>query len=79
MSIWETTFDDAFWLTLAGALFGFGGVVLQAILKSRCKEFHCCGVSCVRDPAPPGEEPELDTSALRAPAAPPPPKRETKV
>ena len=60
-------------------LFGFGGVVLQAILKSRCKEFHCWGVSCVREPAPPGEEPELDTSALQAPRPPPPPKRETKV
>ena len=76
MSIWETTFDDAFWLTLAGALFGFGGVVLQAFLKSRCKEFHCWGVSCVREPAPPGEEPELDTSALQA-LRPPAPKNPT--
>lgn len=59
MTQWET-FDDAFWLTLAGAIFGFGGVCLQAILKSRCKEFHCCGINCVRDVAPPGLEPDLE-------------------
>ena len=74
MSIWETTFDDAFWLTLSGAFFAFGGVVLQAILKSRCKEFHCCGMGCVRDVAPPGEEPELDISTN----PPPPPQRVNK-
>lgn len=67
MSIWETTFDDTFFLTLSGALFAFGGVVLQAILKSRCKEFRCFGISCVRDVAPPGEEPDLDTTELRPP------------
>jgi hypothetical protein len=76
MSIWETTFDDAFWLTLAGALFGFGGVVLQAILKSRCKEFHCLGISCVRDPAPPGQEPDLELG--QAPPAMSPPRKVTK-
>jgi hypothetical protein len=59
MSIWETTFDDAFWLTLSGAMFAFGGVCLQAILKSRCREFHCCGLGCVRDVAPVGFEPDL--------------------
>jgi hypothetical protein len=53
-------FNAAFFLTLAGAIFGFGGLCLQAILKSRCKEFSCCGVHCVRDPAPPGQEPELE-------------------
>ena len=52
-------FDDAFWLTLAGAVFGFGGVCLQAILKSRCKTFKCCGLECERDVAPAGFEPEL--------------------
>lgn len=57
-------FNSAFWLTLAGAVFGFLGVCLQAILKSRCKAFSCFGVSCVRDPAPPGMEPQLDLSRL---------------
>jgi len=67
---WYTEFDGAFWLTLAGALFGFGGVFLQAILKSRCKKFSCCCISCDRDVAPPGEEPEIDV-----PKSPETPKR----
>lgn len=58
-------FGSAFWLTLAGAIFGFGGVCLRAILKSRCKEFSCCFMKCIRDPAPPGQEPELDLSEIK--------------
>ena len=63
---WYREFNSAFWLTLSGALFAFGGVVLQAVLKSRCKEFHCCGIGCVRDPLPAEEmhHLDLDTSAL---------------
>jgi len=58
MSVWDT-FDDTFWLTLSGAFFAFMGLLVRAILKSRCKEFHCCGMGCVRDVAPPGEEPDI--------------------
>ena len=61
---WYKEFGSTFWLTLAGAFFAFGGVCLQAILKSRCKRFSCFGISCIRDPAPYGEEPELDLSSL---------------
>ena len=57
-------FNSAFWLTLAGAVFGFLGVCLQAILKSRCTKFSCFGLSCIRDPAPVGQEPYLDISSL---------------
>ena len=57
-------FGSTFWLTLAGALFGFGGVCLQAVLKSRCRSFSCWGINCVRDPAPVGQEPHLDISRL---------------
>lgn len=70
MSLFESTFDDVFWLTLATAVFGFGGVCLQAILKSRCKEFHCCGMGCIRDVAPVGLEPDLELG--RTPPPPPP-------
>ena len=35
MSVWETIFNDTFFLTLAGILFGFGGLMLRACLKSR--------------------------------------------
>jgi hypothetical protein len=57
-------FGSTFWLTLAGAVFGFLGVCLQAVLKSRCRSFTCWGISCVRDPAPVGQEPHLDISSL---------------
>ena len=64
MSVWETTFNGSFFLTLAGIVFGFGGLTLRACLKSRCKEFNCFGVSCVRDAAPPGQEPDLDENNI---------------
>lgn len=63
---WYDEFNSTFWLTLAGALFAFGGVVLQAILKSRCVEFRCFGVSCVREPLPADADVELDTSELQS-------------
>ena len=65
MSVWYSEFNSAFWLTLAGAIFGFGGVCLRAILKSRCKEFRCCGLECIRDVAPAGQEPDLDLSEIK--------------
>ena len=40
MIVWETTFNDTFFLTLAGIMFGFWGLMLMACLKSRCKEFR---------------------------------------
>jgi len=61
---WYSTFDSAFWLTLSASILGFGGLCLQAILKSRCKEFKCCGMSCIRDVAAPGMEPTIDLSVL---------------
>ena len=65
MTKWEI-FDDAFWLTLAGALFAFGGVCLQAILKSRCKVFKCYGIYCERDVEPLGLEPDLELGKEKA-------------
>ena len=53
-------FDDAFWLTLSGAVFAFGGLVTNGILKSRCKTFSCFGMACERDVAPPGQEPQVE-------------------
>ena len=61
-SIFETTFDDTFFLTLSGALFAFLGLLIRATLKSRCKEFSCCCISCVRDVAPPGMEPDIENA-----------------
>ena len=74
--IWDT-FDSAFWLTLSASILGFGGLCLQAILKSRCKECSCLGFKCIRDVAPPGMEPSIDLSGMeqgrpRAPSNTPP-------
>ena len=61
----KTTFDDTFFLTLSGALFAFLGLLIRATLKSRCKEFSCCCVSCVRDVALPGMEPDIENADER--------------
>jgi len=39
---WFKEFNAAFWLTFSGAFFGLVVAVLNALLKSRCKEFNCC-------------------------------------
>jgi hypothetical protein len=76
--VWYDEFGSVFWITLSGAVFAFFGVCLQAILKSRCKKFKCCGIECERDVAPAGKEPHLDLSVLERgrginPTAPPTP------
>ena len=58
-------FGSAFFLTLAGAFFGFGGVCLQAILKSRCTEISCCGINCKRIPPDATTDVELNLSPLQ--------------
>jgi len=65
-------FGSAFWLTFSGAFFAFMGVCMNAILKSRCKEFKCCGLYCMRDVAPHGQEPQVDLTALHKHSPPPP-------
>ena len=57
-------FGSAFWLTFSGAFFAFLGVCMNAVLKSRCKEFKCCGLYCIRDTVPPGMEPQVDLTPL---------------
>jgi len=51
---WYATFNDIFWLTLAGSVFAFFGVALRACLKSRCTNIACCSskgiISCDRQP-----------------------------
>jgi len=42
----EAGYDSLFWITIAGLLLTFGGLVLQAALKSRCHDVRC---GCFRD------------------------------
>ena len=62
---WIETFDDIFWLTLAGTLLGGLTMITNAILKSRCREFSCWGLRCVRDVAPVGQEPQVELEQVQ--------------
>lgn len=42
------TFNDVFWITLAGFVFGFLGMIVQTCYKSKCARFKCCGFECER-------------------------------
>jgi hypothetical protein len=48
MSDW-TIFDDTFWLTLAGLLFGIIGLGIRMCYRSKCRTVDCLGLHIVRD------------------------------
>ena len=56
----ETEFDSLFWITIIGLLFTFGGLVLQAVLKSRCHHVRCGCFERVRDVGADNQDVELD-------------------
>ena len=56
----ETEFDSLFWITIIGLLFTFGGLVLQAVLKSRCHHVRCACFECTRDLTADTQEVDLD-------------------
>ena len=45
---WWIEFGSVFWLTMSGAFFGFMVAVLNAILKSRCKNCNFLCFKCER-------------------------------
>jgi len=53
-------FDSIFWITVIGAMLAFGGVVLKAVLKSRCSSVKCCGMECKRDASANALDVDLD-------------------
>ena len=53
-------FGAVFWITVVGAVLGFGGVVLQAMLKSRCSKVSLCGLHCERSESANQADVELD-------------------
>lgn len=53
-------FGAVFWITVVGAILGFGGVVLQAMLKSRCSKVSFCGLHCERSESANQADVELD-------------------
>lgn len=56
----DSEFGAVFWLTVIGAVLGFGGLVLQAMLKSRCSHVSCCGIVCDRRESADNADVELD-------------------
>ena len=66
---WYETFDGAFWLTLAGIVIGFGSVLVNGIIRSRCKTVKCCfGVfTCERDLEAVDQPTDPDTPVIRPP------------
>jgi|GEM_PF-4148512 len=67
---WYKTFNDIFFITLATALFGFGGVVVNSVIKSKCRSVSCCwnAFRCERDL----ENVDQTTDESTSPTAPPP-------
>jgi len=53
-------FGAVFWITVVGAILGFGGVVLQAMLKSRCSKVSLCGLQCERSDSANQADVDLD-------------------
>jgi hypothetical protein len=49
MSDWISTFDDAFFLTLAGLLVGVCGLSIRFAYRSKCKKIDMCGIHIERD------------------------------
>lgn len=56
----EDEFGSIFWLSVIGAVLGFGGLALKAALKSRCSRVNCCGLSCERDASANAQDVELE-------------------
>jgi len=38
----EGVYSEAFWISIAGLLFGFLGLTIRVCLKSKCDRVDCC-------------------------------------
>jgi hypothetical protein len=47
--MWYSEFNSTFWLSIAGSVFGLTAIVIKAFKSSKCKEFKCCCITCIRD------------------------------
>jgi hypothetical protein len=54
--MWYNTFDSAFFLTMSGIIAGIVGVLVNACIKSRCRQVKCLGMECDRDTEEEGKE-----------------------
>jgi hypothetical protein len=49
MAPWFSEFNSTFWLSIAGSVFGLTAIIIKALKSSKCKEFKCCCIKCIRD------------------------------
>jgi len=49
MSPWFSEFNSVFWLSIAGSVFGLTAIIIKSLKSSKCKEFKCCCIKCIRD------------------------------
>jgi hypothetical protein len=46
---WYNEFNSTFWLSIAGSVFGLTAILIKAFKSSKCKQFKCMCIECVRD------------------------------
>ena len=49
MSPWFSEFNSTFWLSISASVFGLTALIIKAFKSSKCKEFNCLCIHCVRD------------------------------
>ena len=56
---WFQEFNAAFFLSMGTLIFGFGGVIINGMFKSKCKKCKLCCVEIERDIEIESKEDEL--------------------
>ena len=77
MSDWYDTFDSVFFITLSAALFGFLGICIKGLLKSKCSDTDLCYglIKIKRDTVAEVEENEFEIEHGVGPQPPTPSNR----
>lgn len=42
MSDWYDTFNDIFWISISATVFGFLGLTIKTVMKSKCDQTNLC-------------------------------------
>ena len=67
MSPFYTEFNATFWLSMGTLIFGFGGVIINGMFKSKCKKCKICCIEVERDTQAEIEEQKLENEHARPP------------
>ena len=47
--VWYNEFNSTFWLSIGGSIFGLTAILIKAFKSSKCKQFKCLCIECIRD------------------------------